>query len=128
MTTASTQLAHQRQFAPSQLTGNQLATVRALLTEALTEHTAQFERNEALATSLTPDTDDDVGRDRETARMAADRAREAIAETEHALGRFDDGTYGSCESCGRPIPFERLEAIPQARHCVACPHPGGSVR
>ena len=128
MTTASTQLARQRQFAPSQLTGDQLATLRALLTEALIEHTAQFERNEALATSLTPDTDDDVGRDRETARMAADRAREAIAETEHALGRFDDGTYGSCESCGRPIPFERLEAIPQARHCVACPHPGGSVR
>jgi RNA polymerase-binding transcription factor DksA len=128
MATASTQLARQWQFAPAQPTGDELAMLRALLTQALAEHRSQFERNEALATSLTADTDDDVGRDREMARLAADRAREAITDIEHALGRFDDGTFGTCEACQGPIPFERLEAIPQARHCVACPRRGGLVR
>ena len=128
MTTASTQLARQGAFVPSRPTGDQLATLRALLIEALAEHRDHLEQNEALARSLTPEADDDVGRDREMARLAADRAREVVADTEHALARFDDGSYGTCETCGRPIPFERLEAIPQARHCVACPHPGGLVR
>ena len=128
MTTPSTDLVRERRFAPAQLTGNQLATLRGLLTDALVAHRNHFEDNEALATTLTADTDDDLGRDREMARLGADRAREAIADVEHALGRFDDGTYGTCEACDRPIPFERLEAIPQARHCVACPRPSGLVR
>jgi RNA polymerase-binding transcription factor DksA len=128
MIAASTQLTRQRQFAPSELTSDQLAALRALLTETLAGHRAHFEQSDALATSLTADTDDGVGRDREMARLAAHRARDAMADVEHALGRFNDGTYGTCEACGRPIPFERLEVIPQARHCVACPRPGGLMR
>jgi RNA polymerase-binding transcription factor DksA len=41
-----------------------------------------------------------------------------LADVEHALRRLDDGTYGTCEVCGRPIPEERLEAIPTARLCL----------
>jgi DnaK suppressor protein len=111
MTTASTYLARQLKSAPSELTGDQLATLRALLTEALVDQRAHVEQNEALAISLTADTDDDVGRDRETARFAADRARDAVAELEHALDRVDDCTYGTCEACERPIPFERLVGV-----------------
>ena len=37
-----------------------------------------------------------------------------------ALTRMDDGTYGLCESCGGPIPIERLEAVPTASLCVQC--------
>ena len=44
MTTASTPLARQRHFAPSQLTGAQLATLRALLSEALADHQTHFEQ------------------------------------------------------------------------------------
>jgi RNA polymerase-binding transcription factor DksA len=47
-------------------------------------------------------------------------ANDALDDIEHALSRIDASTYGSCESCGAPIPFERLEAIPYARTCVAC--------
>jgi RNA polymerase-binding protein DksA len=47
-------------------------------------------------------------------------AREALAEIEAALTRIDDGTYGVCEECGRPIPVERLRAMPATRYCVAC--------
>jgi RNA polymerase-binding transcription factor DksA len=37
---------------------------------------------------------------------------------ERALGRLDDGTYGSCEACHRPIADERLAAMPATRFCV----------
>jgi RNA polymerase-binding transcription factor DksA len=128
MTTAPTDLARQRQFASSPLTKQQITTLRALLTEALVDHRRNLEYNDALASTITAATDDDVARDRETARLAADLARDGITDIEHALGRLGDDTYGTCETCQRPIPFERLEAIPQARHCVACARPGVIVR
>lgn len=42
------------------------------------------------------------------------------AEIEDAQRRLAAGTYGSCESCARPIPAERLLARPTARRCVPC--------
>lgn len=48
----------------------------------------------------------------------ASRAQEMIGEIDHALTKFDDGTYGICEISGEPIPKERLEAIPWAREKV----------
>lgn len=38
----------------------------------------------------------------------------------HAMGKFDDATYGICESCGALIDIPRLEALPSARYCVTC--------
>ena len=37
-----------------------------------------------------------------------------------ALERLDNGTFGTCEQCGKPIPAERLKAMPYATRCVAC--------
>jgi RNA polymerase-binding transcription factor DksA len=39
-------------------------------------------------------------------------------EVEHALTKFDTGTYGICERCGRPIPLARLRVLPEARYDV----------
>jgi DnaK suppressor protein len=47
-------------------------------------------------------------------------ARHQLAEVEAALGRLDDGSYGTCEVCGRAIPRARLEARPVARTHVDC--------
>jgi DnaK suppressor protein len=44
----------------------------------------------------------------------------AMSEIEHALHKLDDGTYGLCDICGKPISPDRLEALPQASHCVDC--------
>ncbi|MCU1449793.1 MAG: regulatory, yteA family protein [Acidimicrobiales bacterium] len=41
-----------------------------------------------------------------------------LADVEHALKRLDDGTYGTCEVDGKPIPEERLEALPATRFCL----------
>ncbi len=48
------------------------------------------------------------------------RTKEQIAGVEHALHKFDEGTYGFCDSCGQPIDPERLEAIPEAGLCIKC--------
>ena len=37
-----------------------------------------------------------------------------------ALDRIDKGTFGKCENCGKAIGRDRLDALPYARHCVAC--------
>jgi DnaK suppressor protein len=58
----------------------------------------------------------------ERARLIAlaKELRENLRDVEHALGRIDAGSYGTCERCGQPIGPERLEAIPWARLCIDC--------
>jgi len=41
-----------------------------------------------------------------------------LADIAHALRRIDEGTYGTCEACGKPIGDDRLEALPAARFCL----------
>ena len=45
----------------------------------------------------------------------ADHNLELLEEVDHALTRLDAGTYGLSEESGRPIPYERLRAVPWAR-------------
>ena len=44
--------------------------------------------------------------------------RALLTEVQAALKRIEDGTYGKCIDCGKPIPEKRLEAIPWASRCV----------
>jgi DnaK suppressor protein len=45
---------------------------------------------------------------------------QALARTERALAKLDDGTYGMCDTCGQPIAPARLEAMPDGVMCLAC--------
>lgn len=72
--------------------------------------------------------DDDPDRDNEGFR-ATDQlrnsrllaaARQQLQDTEDALARLDNGTFGVCGSCDEPVSPERLEILPAARFCVAC--------
>ena len=49
-----------------------------------------------------------------------DRERDELDEIQAAEARLDAGTFGACETCGRPIPVARLHAMPWARHCLGC--------
>ena len=49
-----------------------------------------------------------------------ERLGESLSEVEHALQKYEAGTYGLCDSCGQPIEQARLEAIPQASLCLNC--------
>ena len=102
-----------------QLTPAQLDRLRAELTEIVADHRRRAEENEDLFEALAADGSIEAG-ERQSARLAAAQA-DAIAEEAHrALQAIDDGTYGRCRVCGKPIPFERLEAIPMTDSCVTC--------
>jgi DnaK suppressor protein len=47
-----------------------------------------------------------------------DGAQQTLVEIDAALRRIDDGSYGTCELCGKPIGTERLRALPWARLCI----------
>ena len=49
-----------------------------------------------------------------------DRERKLITKVNEALERIDNGTYGICESCGRPISEKRLMARPVTTDCIEC--------
>ena len=57
---------------------------------------------------------------RELDMTLEERARESLAQTERALARIEEGTYGICVRCGDPIASDRLEAMPAADLCIAC--------
>jgi len=43
-----------------------------------------------------------------------------LGMVEKALRRLEEGSYGRCQRCGRPIGEARLEAVPWAAHCLRC--------
>jgi len=52
------------------------------------------------------------------AALQRGQAREQAAR--EALGRVEDGSYGRCVRCGRPIAAERLAALPLTVTCIGC--------
>lgn len=70
--------------------------------------------------------EDDFG-DPETATYERERglsllenARDLLDQVQHALRKIEDGTYGTCESCGKSIEAARLRALPHASLCISC--------
>ncbi|WP_419553192.1 TraR/DksA family transcriptional regulator [Candidatus Poriferisodalis sp.] len=99
---------------------------QALLAERR-RYTAHAERYEAEAEQLVNEREpgdvqfdeesgegDSIAVERDRALQISAREREEIAEIDAALARIEDGTYGICIVSGKPIPKERLEAIPHA--------------
>lgn len=43
-----------------------------------------------------------------------------LEKLRHALDRLDEGKYGICEDCGKPIGPERMRSIPYATFCLTC--------
>ena len=48
------------------------------------------------------------------------RFGDSLADVEHALQKYEAGTYGVCDLCGGQIKPARLEALPQASLCLEC--------
>jgi len=47
-----------------------------------------------------------------------EQVSDELLQIEAAFQRVEQGTYGTCQACGRPIGAERLEALPATRFCV----------
>ncbi len=48
----------------------------------------------------------------------ADKEHKLLAEIDHALAKFEHGTYGVCEGTGEPIELRRLEIRPWTRYSL----------
>jgi DnaK suppressor protein len=57
---------------------------------------------------------------RSTSLTLAGHQSQFIEEIDEALGRIEDGTYGQCSRCGKPLDEERLNAMPTARYDAEC--------
>lgn len=66
------------------------------------------------------DTTDDATAQQGTAEALQEEGvgSRMLIEVQDALKRIEDGTYGKCTVCGRPIEPARLEAVPWARYCL----------
>lgn len=58
--------------------------------------------------------------ERQQVAALLEQARRRLADVDAAVTAVEAGTYGRCESCGRPIAPERLDARPTARTCITC--------
>jgi RNA polymerase-binding transcription factor DksA len=48
------------------------------------------------------------------------KVQASLEEVEQALVKFENGTYGLCETCGARIERARLEVLPHAKYCLEC--------
>jgi DnaK suppressor protein len=106
------------------LSALQADTLRALLVAEMRQWVTELAQQATrLAVLTTNPSKDPTGFDRAMSALQMYGARSAIEEIDQALVRIDVGGYGTCQECDRPIPLERLEAIPKTKFCATCPSP-----
>ncbi len=111
-------------------TKDELAQVRAHLRDDVQRLGTELEVAEDDLHDLMRDAGDGAGHDqadvgsttfeRDQELMITNNAREMMEQSEHALVRISDGTYGVCEGCGEAIGKMRLVAFPRATLCLTC--------
>ena len=57
---------------------------------------------------------------KEINELALQNAKRKVVMLRAVLGRVDSPDYGICAKCRKPIPFERLKAMPTATRCLSC--------
>ncbi|MBA2731876.1 MAG: TraR/DksA family transcriptional regulator [Acidobacteria bacterium] len=99
---------------------------RSILLEQLKQHTENVRGDQATALESVDDgVKDSVDMsvqdvNQELALRLGERESQMVADIDQALLRIDEGSYGVCATCGKPIDERRLEALPTARHDAAC--------
>jgi DnaK suppressor protein len=111
-------------------TSEELAEVRGDLDADRTRLLSELNLAEHELHDLMRDAGDGAGNDqadigstsfeRDHEMSLARNARDMLEQTERALGRIEDGSYGVCESCGEPIGKMRVMAFPRATLCLSC--------
>jgi DnaK suppressor protein len=99
---------------------------RSMLLEQLKQHTDNVRGNQADALEVIDDgVKDSVDMsiqdvNQELSLRLGERESQIVADIDQALLRIDEGSYGECGRCGKPIDERRLEAMPTARYDAAC--------
>lgn len=58
--------------------------------------------------------------ERELSMNIASNEQEVLYQIDDALKRMDEGTYGFCQQCSKPISLSRLKAVPYTSLCISC--------
>lgn len=58
--------------------------------------------------------------DREFSLGLASNDRQLLYDIDDAIKKIEEGKFGSCEECGKPITKSRLKAIPYTKLCLGC--------
>jgi DnaK suppressor protein len=118
-------------MALSKLTSKETADLRGRLEEerdALRDQLSTLEEEAFAATQS--ELSGDVGLDDESADAGTatferekdlsieNNVRDLLAKIDRALKRIDDGSYGTCERCGKPIEKARIKALPYVDLCI----------
>jgi RNA polymerase-binding transcription factor DksA len=101
----------------------QTANYRSRLTGRQNELLDRLRRIEGDLDIPRSNDDDDRATEREDEEVLESLGEAGLAELkaiEAALVRIDNGTYGRCAKCGRPMSEERLDAVPHAALCMEC--------
>ena len=101
---------------------------RQKLLDELRRHTENVRENQAAALEMVAaddgvkDTVDMSLQDvnQEIALRLGERESQIVADIDQALMRIDEGSYGICARCEKPIDERRLEAVPTARYDAQC--------
>ena len=99
---------------------------RKILMEQLREHDENVRGDQADALEIADDGVKDsvdmsmMDVNQEIALRLGERESQMVADIDQALLRIEEGTYGVCVNCGKPIDERRLEAMPTARYDAAC--------
>jgi DnaK suppressor protein len=111
-------------------TADELAEVQSELESELGRLAEQVEVSETELVGLLRDSSEGAGRDsadvgstnfeRDHEISLANNARDLLDQTRLALRHLGSGSYGLCDSCGRPIGKPRLQAFPRATLCMEC--------
>lgn len=105
--------------------GERLAEERARTVAQIASLQASFDDIVAASEQVATDDEHDpeghtIAWERQQVAALLAAARTHLGELDLAIRRIEGGDHGRCEGCGRPIPEERLEAIPTASRCVTC--------
>ena len=100
-------------------------TLGRLLAQEAERLQKQIEQQDALAQVTTLQVGDEGDRamnqiEQSNHRAVIGQLRQKLMQVQAARARLDAGTYDVCDDCSRPIPPERLEAIPYATLCINC--------
>jgi DnaK suppressor protein len=61
----------------------------------------------------------DTAQDEINSQLVDGESRELTA-IDAAIARMNEGSFGDCEGCGKPIPLQRLQAVPYVTDCIGC--------
>jgi len=107
------------------LFGRQLAAIRADLDQ---QRRFRSERLEELAVDAAEAMATADQNRLQITRVLTLAAEAALLEIDGALQQLEEGTYGICERCAEPIPWQRLEVLPMSRLCTPCQYLAESGR